>query len=411
VTPDALVDLLGHPQPASTEALLRASGANRFGDLQSIARIVELVDGLEPYAEALNGLCEDLSGARPEKDARLRSPLLRGWLNAFGRVEDWSAADPLLLDQLGQIDNMRFGFLDPADWEGVFAVCEGVCSCWDARLAVAGFDTGRIELRKHGSRLTYETAQGATGVIDLDDAEDPRVLRAPRLVDSDIVVRNDLPPLRLRLREGMTPTRGQAIERGRLDTDPELYASFDPEPFLEAARLVRGVWPEEYDDWCKTLRVAVPRKAPRGWTVHGMTVASHQGACWIVARGFPDLLDALVHEQSHVKLRYIEESLPILEPEQPEQTFQVGWRSDPRPLIGIYEGVYVNLHVIEALGRCVERGALDEASVALCRQRIRELQRKVSEALNLLTAHGRFTELGRGFLEWAAGAVQAPRCC
>jgi HEXXH motif-containing protein len=404
-----LSQVLAAPDAGVTEGLLRHSARNRFEDLIAIRDIVVLVDGLEPWARGFEALCRDIEATGVETDPRLRSPVLRGWLNRFGLIEDWTGADPRLIDQLNDVDNMRLSPLDAGDWEGVFAVRSGVCMGWDCRLGLALGDTiggaSEVRLEKDGHRLRWETEEGATGGLDLDEADDPRILTAPTLPGSQIVVRNDLPLLRLRLRENDTPSREGGVVAGAFDERESAYGAFDAAEFVEAGRLVAAAWPQEYADWRATLRVIVPRGAPRGWEVHGMTVSSHQGACWVVARGFPDVVDTLIHEQSHIKLRYLEEAVPILEPRQTQETFLVGWRSDPRPIVGIYEGVYVNLHVIEALTRMLDQGLLTGARADLAVERAGVLQAKVTEALDILGRHARFTEAGTGFMAWAVAAA------
>ena len=74
-----------------------------------------------------------------------------------------------------------------------------------------------------------------------------------------------------------------------------------------------------------------------------MTVSSYAGAIWLFVDTIVGIVEHMVHEQSHVKLRYVEEACPILAPEQTGERFLVGWRKDPRPIVGIYEGVYVHL--------------------------------------------------------------------
>jgi HEXXH motif-containing protein len=139
-------------------------------------------------------------------------------------------------------------------------------------------------------------------------------------------VRNDIPPLRLKLSGSLERQTAIADE---LDREGIGYRDdVDLGTFIEAGELIRHVWPEEYRDFQETLQVVVPREVPYGWRARGMTVSSYQGAIWIMARGLLPIFENLIHEHSHVKLRYIEEYLPILAPEQPETRFVVGWRTD-----------------------------------------------------------------------------------
>lgn len=405
MSPDAVALMLGQPDPETTRALIGNSNVDRFEDLEALQPVVRLVDGCEAHARALDGLIEAIAAVGPQ-DPRLGSPILRGWLFGFGQIEaPWSVDNARLLQKLDAIDNMRFSLDDPEDFEGLFAIQDGVLMTWDARLAVGGLKGEVAFASRVGRRLAIKTDAEQILSIDLDDLENPSVLSAPRLPETNIVVRNDLPMLRVTLSDERLPQREGGIVWDVFDSRPQSYAPFDAVPFLEAAHLVSVAWPEEFEDWRLTLRVVVPREAPPGLIMQGMTSASYQGACWIAARGFPNVLDALVHEQSHIKLRYIEATQPILEPMQPRGPFRVGWRDDPRPIDGILEGVYVNLHVCEAFARVGAAGLLTSEAAAGLAERGREHLDQVKAALTLLTEHAWFTEPGWGFIDYARARI------
>jgi HEXXH motif-containing protein len=147
--------------------------------------------------------------------------------------------------------------------------------------------------------------------------------------------------------------------------------------------------------------VVVPRLEPPHMSLSGFSALSHQGAIWVGPRARLQMVDILVHEQSHVKQRHIEDTADLLDPEQALEVFRVGWRPDPRPLAGIYEGVYVNLHVCEALGRIAACGLVGPAE----REQLLAVRRghaaNIREALVILAGHARFTPAGSGFLDWA----------
>ena len=399
-----LLEALGAPVPHVTEMLLQASARNEFNYLNAVREVVERVDGLNDPATALTSLCYDIAIRGPETDERLRSPALRAWSSGFTRIEDWSANNPALSAQLALVDNMRFSLLSDGDWEGSFAVLDTICAGWDCRVALGGLQEKSVRLEKLGTHLVVRAPGNQAITLDLADAADQRVLRAPYFPDSQIVVRNDLPLFKLRVREEAVLTR-HAVEYGDFDTRTSSYGPFDASEFRSAADLLRKIWPEEYDDWKKTLRIVVPRNVPQGWKMDGCTVGTYQGACWIGARGFPGLLESLVHEQSHVKLRYIQESWPILDDSQSDRAFVVGWRRDPRPLVGIYEGVYVHLHVAEAMERLIDQEALDEDMLSRCRERRDEVCAQIREAKDVLKENAKFTPQGEAFLRWADEAV------
>jgi HEXXH motif-containing protein len=117
-------------------------------------------------------------------------------------------------------------------------------------------------------------------------------------------------------------------------------------------------------------------------------------------------LESLVHEHSHVKLRYVEEAVPLLQPEQTTARFPVGWRTDPRPVVGIFEGVYVHLHCVMALTRLLEGSSLAPDMRQGAAGRLNELRTQAREGLALLQAHAQFTAPGKGFLHWAASVLR-----
>lgn len=224
---------------------------------------------------------------------------------------------------------------------------------------------------------------------------------APSLPHSqNIVVSNDLPSLRVALDFSRSPDRESTYQAARVETSACYYPKSSTAFLEKSCDWLAQAWGEEFKDWKLTLHVVVPFQSCPGWTVGGFTISSMQGACWIANGRDVQVLENLVHEQSHVKLRYLEEYLPILESEQEQQFFQVGWRTDPRPLIGIYEGIYVNIHVMESFRRILEICQLTYEQRIEIIQRGRELHRQVQEASSILASHARFTELGTVYKDW-----------
>ena len=388
------------PNAEITEVLVAASARARYDDLLSIRTILNLVDELVLPAAAISGLCADIERNGPSFDARLRSPAFRGWLNRFAHVQAWSVDDRVLREQLAFAENMRVSFSDPGDWSTTLAVFDGICQTWDGRIALAEFDGDYVQAEKRGSRVRLSVSATRQPDIDLADSMSSKLRQSLGLCGTNIVVRNDLPLLKLKMRENQVPSRNGGLNYGEFDLRPSTYCPFDVGVFRAAFELVQETWTEEFADWETTLRVVVPRSAPSGWEVNGFTVASHQGACWIVARGLPAVLEALVHEQSHIKLRYIEESHPLLEASQTLERFAVGWRSDLRPIEGILEGVYVNLHSIEALLRAAP--GMDLAAAASAYRRVIDLDTQVTEAIRVIERHAHLTTFGMAFLQWAS---------
>jgi HEXXH motif-containing protein len=288
-------------------------------------------------------------------------------------------------------------------------VVDECCMTWDARLAVRVGEHDSVTVQRQNDRLIIRTMDGE-GLLDAEVDQHGchsvrhlgkgcRVNFAPYLPRSQIALRNDLPLLQLRL---LGTERDSAVDPGALDHSASSYPTFNPDPYLRAAAIIGDAWPEEYADFRETLHVVVPRTSPRRWRARGMTVSSYAGAIWLFVDTVVDLAEHMVHEQSHVKLRYIEDTCPILGPDQTAERFLVGWRKDPRPIVGIYEGVYVHLHVLTALSACNEQHLFSGEDAEACEARCRSVLIEVEEGLNLLSAHGLFTDAGNAYLEWAA---------
>jgi HEXXH motif-containing protein len=229
--------------------------------------------------------------------------------------------------------------------------------------------------------------------------------------NSAAVLRNDLPLLRLRLDPSVPPERDAKIELDLAMQEHHLYQPFDSDEFLRACSVLEATWPEQFHDFRELVHVVVPLVPPPGWELNGYTISTFQGACWIGTRGVVELLEHLVHELSHIKLRYVEEYQPLLEPRQVSERFAVDWRSDLRPMEGIFEGVYVGIHSSLALAKAAQAGRFDAIEQTLAERRALELHEQIEKALPILARHGRFTAAGAGFLDWARGMLdeQAPR--
>jgi HEXXH motif-containing protein len=392
----------------ATESLVRSSGLGRLRELTQLSAYLAAQPGFEEFRPEAVSTLEQFEREQPDVlFRRLASPVFRGWLSRFGGIEDFTPKNALLREQLLLWNNMRYTLLEPSRYSTTLTVIDGCCQTWDPRLAVRVGGHEAVQIDKDDNRLVVRSMEGSTLLdalvdgprsVSVREVADGCELRfAPYLPDSQIVVRNDLPLLQLRL---LGTDRSDAVALGSLDHSAASYPPFDPAPYQEAASIINDVWPEEYADFRETLQVVVPRSSPPRWRARGMTVSSFAGAVWLFVEGVVDLVEHMVHEQSHVKLRYIEDTCPILAPEQTEQRYVVGWRNDPRPIVGIYEGVYVHLHVLTALSACLEQDVFPTPEARACESRCRAVMAQVEEGLALLTAHGRFTETGKVYLRW-----------
>jgi HEXXH motif-containing protein len=393
------------PDAVITAALVGASAVDRLDDFRALADIVQTSPALAAQGQRWQQAVRDLEAlAMPERIAIGSSPLYRRWLHETGRALI-AGAPPLALEiLLASVSNYVPGFAGSSSRGTVLLSRQGHIETWNCAASVelpAGYGDASWHCRRTGARIELSCASERLPPLVLRIAAPQALL--PR---SNIVVRNDLPGLRVSLDETRTPERGSAVLERETDARECAYPSGRQRSIVEAAQALLSAWPEEYEDWRSMMRVVVPRLPPRGWEMEGFTISSMQGAAWINPSDTLHALESLVHEHSHVKLRYVEEAVPLLQPEQTGERFPVGWRTDPRPVVGIFEGVYVHLHCVVALVRLLQGNRVDVKMRRDAAARLDELRIQSREGIALLRAHARFTEAGRGFLPWAVSTLR-----
>lgn len=111
-----------------------------------------------------------------------------------------------------------------------------------------------------------------------------------------------------------------------------------------------------------------------------------------------DVLEVLVHEATHTLLYAfcLDEPL-VLNPFK--DRFASPVRSDPRPMDGLFHGVYVLARIHYALDRVVEAGTLDDENHAIVEKRLSSLREVFFKGIEPIHKHARFTETGRAVLD------------
>lgn len=384
-------------------AWVGAEGSGRYGkDFQS--RALETFEDLQSEPSAV--LYRHLS-----------SPILRGWLAwTCALFQRGPSAESALRLHMNLWNNVRYSF-GFGEFHATMSVLESLCFSWDPRLAFTIPGHQYVDVERKANTVTISSAHNPGEIIWRGRIEGPsqiecifakpgiRVVDAPLLPSSDIAIRNDLPTLKLAL--SGTKERDTGVVLGSYESSPAVYPALSAVPYQDAARLLSAAWAEEYADWNLALQVVVPRTATGDRLARGMTVSSHQGAVWIMADGLLPVFESMVHEFSHIKLRYIEDTYPLLTERQTPERFIVGWRSDPRPVEGIYEGIYVSVHIIRAIRRVLDGALPGSEDADLWAERATTLQHQVLEAHSILKAHASLTEHGLVFADWAAEAASA----
>ncbi len=169
----------------------------------------------------------------------------------------------------------------------------------------------------------------------------------------------------------------------------------DLEPFLHAFILLRHYWPQAYDEVGCFTQVMVPmRSESDDDTRLAFTVSSRQGAIFIDGGKPYDIVDNILHENAHIKLRQIQLLDPLLQdPDQEQPRYAVPWRKDKRPIPGILEGIFVFMHVAEF----EKQLSLSEQCGAT--QKLVDTIRDVRHGLTIIQQHAALTEAGQAFVE------------
>ena len=174
----------------------------------------------------------------------------------------------------------------------------------------------------------------------------------------------------------------------------DLYPDqFEINEFDIALNLLKKNWPECYYDVKRFTRVIVPLKSEEGIR-RAFTVSSRQGAIFLDATEPNDMVENIIHENAHVKLRCIQSFDGLLvDPDDDSVRVPVAWRPDPRPMPGIIEGVYVFSHVAEYEWRR-SNTAGEKPS-----QHYKEMVNNIINGMQALREHAKLTEMGNYFLE------------
>lgn len=176
-----------------------------------------------------------------------------------------------------------------------------------------------------------------------------------------------------------------------------------PDKYAESLNLIKEAWPSASAEFPYITRVIVPMDSGPEHTL-AFTVSSRQGAIFIDEMAPESMVENLLHENAHVKLRLIQLFDPLLEDWQDEtQKFPVPWRKDLRPLPGIFEGIFVFSHIAEWTKRLSKQKNID------LNEKTENLLRDVGYGISLIKENGKLTETGASFLNevenWNASLV------
>jgi uncharacterized protein len=142
------------------------------------------------------------------------------------------------------------------------------------------------------------------------------------------------------------------------------------------------------------LRVITPVQADDAGLLRASTARQAYGA---VAAAYTDdgeaLATMLVHEWQHAKLGALMDLCDLFDADD-RRRLPVGWRTDPRPIEGVLQGVYAHLAVADVWRR---RAARDDRGAPAAA--FRQYRRWTGDAIDLLRASGTLTPAGLRLVE------------
>ncbi|MEV4949479.1 HEXXH motif-containing putative peptide modification protein [Streptomyces sp. NPDC053755] len=161
----------------------------------------------------------------------------------------------------------------------------------------------------------------------------------------------------------------------------DLLARTDPVRGTEVRRAVRAVVP---------LTAHGPRSV-------GATLSAAPGAVLTSPpAGAPDLAETLVHEIHHSKLATLHALVPLYLPGR-AVTHRVGWRQDPRPVAGVFQGAYAHLALTDLWRRAAGADGVPAPWRACAARQFDRIHDQVGEALTILLESDELTNAGREF--------------
>lgn len=113
--------------------------------------------------------------------------------------------------------------------------------------------------------------------------------------------------------------------------------------------------------------------------------------------GACDMAETLVHELHHSKLSTLHELVPLYRPGSTAALYRVGWRTDARPVAGVFQGAYAHLALADLWWRARDAPGVPGAWGARAAQQFDHVHDQVGEALAMLLESDELTNEGREF--------------
>ncbi|MEU6280469.1 HEXXH motif-containing putative peptide modification protein [Streptomyces sp. NPDC047028] len=261
-------------------------------------------------------------------------------------------------------------------------------------LGVLRCPSGRVRLRFDAGAVRVEDTDGLAGVRFTRPGPGTGVgWQGLHTLPGSTVVLDDLDPYRVPDR-GIGPDALPAAERP--DSDPVGWA----ERWRAAQALLAATDPGRVAETGAVLRAVVPL-APSGRAAGPPMSATLRAAPGALLSQLPrephDLAVTLVHETQHTKLASLHELVPLHR--AGGARYRVGWRTDPRPVPGVLQGVYAHLALTDLWGRARTGAGLGRGRRPRAEREFDTHWDQVGKALSILRGSDELTSSGREFVQ------------
>jgi HEXXH motif-containing protein len=160
--------------------------------------------------------------------------------------------------------------------------------------------------------------------------------------------------------------------------------------------------PDRATELAEGLHSLVPLQKPTSDAAHSATAREAVGVVGLdLPRSAADFAVALVHEFQHSKLSALLDVVALYDTSA-RHTFFAPWRSDPRPVGGLFQGVYAFLGVADTWREL----SADPQRFPSAQREFAAARAQVADAVCTLDASGLLTEPGRRFVKGMMDAVE-----
>ncbi|MER6094859.1 HEXXH motif domain-containing protein [Streptomyces sp. NPDC001728] len=252
----------------------------------------------------------------------------------------------------------------------------------------------RLTSRSQVVRVHSDSAATAA-LLRLQDARTGAVAgtgpgwRGLRALSGGAARLEDLDPYRVPPGGVGTPAR---VAAERPDIDHATWSGH----WRAAGELLRRTDRERAAEVGGTVGALVPLR-PQGPRSVGATLSVAPGAVLMTPSAGPyDMAETLVHELHHSKLSTLHELVPLYRPGR-AALYRVGWRTDARPVAGVFQGAYAHLALADLWRRARDAPGVPGAWSARAVQQFDHVHDQVGEALTMLLESDELTNEGREF--------------